>query len=111
MVERTDRGGPVPAEGGLPEGFVRAAVRDAEAEYEQAREELVTAVYARRGEFDEKTLEMVEQNLAVIDGAVAEIRTALEQDPENPQWVRMLMATHEKGLTMLGRMAHIPNQG
>ena len=86
-------------------------VHAAELEYCEARTELMAAIDARGGALSSETMQTVEESLRLIDDAVAEIRVALEDDPENPQLMRMLMATHEKGLNLLGKAARLPDQG
>ena len=39
---------------------------------------------------------IVQRNLAVIDVAIAELETALEQDPDNDELARMLVSVHRK---------------
>jgi len=80
----------------------------AEAAYEAARTELLQALDAREEALAPDTLKTVEENLQVIDDAVREIRTALDDDPANPRLLRMLMATRRKELGFLGQMVRLP---
>ena len=76
-------------------------IREAEAEYARARQELL-ASFAQYGDtLAPETRRVIKENLAVIDGAVAEIRATLTQDPENVQLFRMLVATQNQGLTLI----------
>jgi len=49
-----------------------------------------------------ETRTVIDQNLAVIDGAIQEIRTSLEKDPENVFLFDMLVAEQDRSLQLLG---------
>jgi len=85
-----------------------ASIREAEGEYEKAAAALLASLQARKGSLSPETLEAVEKNLAVIDGALREVRAALEADPANPGLVRMLASTHQKKIDVLQRVARHP---
>ena len=87
-------------------GFRRASSSNgtfvsAEAEYLRAKESLWLAVYDHRDELSPLQLKLVERNLEVIDDAIRELRLALEDDPENPQLQRLVLASHRRGLDLL----------
>jgi anti-sigma factor RsiW len=84
------------AAGTLPDDLV-----EAEREYARATAELMAALDKRRGEIAPETVASVEENLRRIDVALAEVRTALRQDPDSPQLTRLLTSTHRKKLQTL----------
>ena len=53
------------------------------------------------------SLKNVEQNLAVIDQALREVRAALDAEPGNPELTRMLAATHRKKVDVLRQMVKL----
>ena len=73
-----------------------------EAEYQQARRELVAAMDQLPRRLAPETRTVIDQNLAVIDGAIQEIRTSLEKDPENVFLFDMLVAEQDSSLRLLG---------
>ena len=85
----------------LPASASRVAFEQAEVEYLRAKEALWVAVYSHRDELSPLQLELVESNLRVIDGAVRQLRDALQKDPEDPQLQKMLLANHRRGLDLL----------
>jgi len=84
-----------------------AALREAEADYEQATKALLAALAAHRDQIAPLTLESVEKNLAVIDRAVGEVRAALVEDPGNPELTRMLAATQRKKVDVLRQVVKL----
>lgn len=106
-VERVGSDGPaVIAEGpGTPaEGVVTVAdaseapgdraMNDAVAELERVYRE-------NRDQLDPETARTVERNLAVIDGAIEEIRSALAEDPSDPFLHSHLARTQQRKLDVL----------
>ncbi|MBI2423076.1 MAG: hypothetical protein HYV27_09630 [Candidatus Hydrogenedentes bacterium] len=83
-------------------------VADNELEYIQSKALLMNALEEKRGDIDEETLALIEENLKVIDVAVEEIRVAIKDDPENPRLVKLLVATREKELNFLEDMVRVP---
>lgn len=81
---------------------LRVEVRKAEAEYERARRELVAAMDRTPGGLSAETRRVIEENMAVIDGAILEIRSSLEQDPENVLLFDMLVGEQGRALRLLG---------
>jgi len=100
------RGLPRPAETPLTvnEAPVRLQqeVLAVEAEYQQARRELVATMDQLPNRLAPETRTVIDQNLAIIDGAIQEIRTSLEKDPENVFLFDMLVAEQDRSLQLLG---------
>jgi hypothetical protein len=82
-------------------GGLAGEIREAEAEYARARQELLVSFAQYSDTLAPETRRVIQENLAIIDGAVAEIRATLTQDPENVLLFRMLVATENQGLTLI----------
>lgn len=81
------------------------------ARYEAARRELAAALAARRSELAPATLRTIDENLAVIDAAVAQIVTALERDPHNRELAGLLVATWDRQAAALQRFVRVIGRG
>ena len=81
-----------------------------EAEYGQARDLLVQALDDSRGRLAPETVAVVDENLAIIGNAIAEIKTALEQDPGNRQLIRSLVAAYDREVDLLQQATQLPAQ-
>jgi anti-sigma factor RsiW len=87
---------------------VRAAYRDVEADLDRVRADLRAVLQSRRSEISPATMEIVNQNLKVIDEAIANIAEALEQEPENPELNRLLLAAYQREVKLLKQVARMP---
>jgi hypothetical protein len=83
------------------------ALAEAEREYEAAARTLLAVLQQRRSRLAPEDLARVEDNVAVIDRALAEVRQALAKDPVNPELNRMLVATHRKKVDVLRRVVRL----
>ena len=94
--------GPVPAAApaALPAGL--AGVR-----YDAAVADLERVLEADRGRLDTTTVRVIEQNLAVIDRAIADARRALAADPGNPYLSTYLAHTMRRKIDLLRQAATI----
>lgn len=108
--------GPKPA-ATTPAGTLVAAaggpssdVEKAEAEYERATSQLITALNAKRGSMSPEAQKTLDDNIAAIDGGLRDVRAALQKDPQNPKLTKMLAATHQKKLDLLLKLIHISSQ-
>lgn len=88
----------------MPESY-HAAVR----EYELAREELALALEERLETMSPGVRQTIEDNLAVMNGAMSEIRVALENNPTSPDLLWMLVATQRKELQLMQELANLPD--
>jgi anti-sigma factor ChrR (cupin superfamily) len=77
----------------------------AEAKYRQATDELESLLRAARTQLSPETARLLEQNLAVINAALAEARAALGKDPGNTVLTEIILASYEKKLELLRRAA------
>ena len=83
------------------------ALAQAEREYEAAATTLLAVLQQRRGRLAPEDLARVQDNVAVIDRALVEVREALAKDPVNPELNRMLVATHRKKVDVLRRVVRL----
>jgi hypothetical protein len=77
-------------------------------EFDEARAELLAALDQRRGNLSPQTLRVVESNLRLIDQAIEEITSALEQDPGNSQLAHRLTAAYRQQIELLRRATRLP---
>jgi hypothetical protein len=68
---------------------------------------ILAMLEAREDELDPATVGVLRRNLQIIDRAAAEIRTALDRDPENPRLKQMLYAEERRRGTVLRRAADL----
>jgi len=85
-------------------GVALDGLDEAEREYQRATAELMAALGTRRASLSPETTASIDENLRVIDQALAEIRAALERDPGSPRLGRMLASTYEKKIETLRRV-------
>ncbi|OFW21883.1 MAG: hypothetical protein A3H97_08410 [Acidobacteria bacterium RIFCSPLOWO2_02_FULL_65_29] len=81
------------------------AVSVADAQYDAAVADLERALEGGRGRLDEITVSVVEQNLSIIDRAIAEARSALAADPSNGYLSGHLLEARRRKLDLLRRAA------
>jgi len=74
----------------------------------RARNELRAAVAARRADLSPETRRVVDENLRVIDEAIARITAAFHDDPGNPELTRLLVAAYRQQINLLQRVAELP---
>jgi hypothetical protein len=91
----------------LPVAQEQAAIQKLEGDYEAAAAALLAQLRARRSQLPPETVAQVEASLRTIDGALAEIRTALQQEPSQPGLHLMLAATHRKKVDVLRRVMEL----
>ena len=93
-----------PAELNADPDFAPAAIF-ADAQYDSAVADLERALESGRGRLDENTVSVVEQNLSIIDRAIAEARKALAADPSNGYLTGHLLEARRRKLTLLRQAA------
>jgi anti-sigma factor RsiW len=105
---------PIPSRGDLqvrPNATAAAARPDAvpasfdDTEYDAAVADLQRALQSGRGQLDPATVNVVEQNLAIIDQAVDDARRALAQDPANSDLSGYVLETRRRKLDLLRHAA------
>lgn len=97
--------GPARRLSGSDAGVSPAAVADfGVARYDATINELQGALQASRSRLDPHTVQIVEQNLALIDKAIAEARAALAADPASPYLNAHLASTMRRKVALLKRV-------
>jgi anti-sigma factor RsiW len=87
------------------EGSAAAAV---EAEFLEARNELMSALEQRQGTLSPETLEVVYDNMRVIDAAIERITEALDEDPRNLLLASQLTTAYQQQIELLRRANKLP---
>lgn len=82
-----------------------AELRAAEAEFDRVRQDLNAVLDARRASLAPETAAVIDENLQLIDGAVREVRAALERDPGNRELLRQWLAVQRGETELLKRAA------
>lgn len=103
------RSQPSPAAGSSSRDVAQYAAY--EAHYDQAIAELERTLEEHRTELDTSTVRVVEQNLVIIDNAIAQARRALEADPASPYLHQHLALQMKLKLDLLRRTAAFAGQG
>jgi predicted anti-sigma-YlaC factor YlaD len=80
---------------------------DADREYALATEDLERLLAERRAQMAPATVAVLERNLALIDAAIAESRTALAADPANADLRALLWGAHRQKLELLERATRL----
>ena len=104
LVGREPTVAPAPS----PALLVELAPVDWQAEMRQASDLLASTLEQRRGELDPATLAVVEENLAIIDRAIADCAAALEVNPEDDELRRALLAVWRKKIDLLEQASRLP---
>jgi hypothetical protein len=71
---------------------------------------LDSLVRTRRESLDPKTVKIIEQNLKIIDKAIAESRTALAKDPKSPLLTNQLDNVLGSKVELLRTVAFLPTR-
>jgi len=87
-----------------------ATLDDVRLEYRQARDELLEVVQARRDEVSPETLQVIENNLALIDRAIDEIETVLAVNPGEGRLDRHLLLAYHRQIELLRWATRLPSR-
>ena len=85
----------------------QATVRAVTRNYDSAVNELESVLEHNRNQLDTSTVRVLEQNLAIIDRAIAEARNALSQEPGNQYLSRYLDAAMQRKVQLLRRATSV----
>ena len=101
-----------PAAPGSPEVLSsNAEIVSAEQAIVVAKQQLQELLDEQDNSLSPETVKMVNDNLAVIDEAIEEIRAALLQDPADQRLNRKLLTAHQRQLNLLQRATQIAARG
>lgn len=81
-----------------------------EADYIEQAAALATVLDSERARLAPATVETLERNLRIIDGAIAESRAALEADPGDPDLRLLLRASHEQKVALLEQATRLARE-
>ncbi len=95
-------------EAGTRGDAMRASLREAEADYERVSADLETLLRQRRSRMSPATVDVIERNLAIIDEAFWEIRTALENDPRSAAHRALLTSLCRQKMMLLEQATSLP---
>jgi anti-sigma factor RsiW len=98
---------PLGAGTAIPAAAGGEGLAQAEAEYERAAAALMTAVEQRRAALSPETVAAVEENVRAIDGALAQIRAALRDNPDDRRLAYLLASTHQRKVEVLRRVVRL----
>jgi len=73
----------------------------------QARHDLLEAVQRQREHLAPETVEILEENMRIIDQAIGEIRSALDDDPQNQQLNMLLAAQYQREVELLKQVSGV----
>lgn len=79
------------------------------ADAESARRQLLEVLDARSDELSPQTRRVLEENLRVIDDAMAKIAAALQEDPDSELLLHQLAAAYRQQVGLLERAARLPS--
>lgn len=100
---------PAPVAG--PEALASlASFREAEAEYVRTAADLQAVLDARREQLAPETVQVLEENLRIMDGAIREARAALEADPASTELPHVLSSTYQEKINVLERAVRLSAQ-
>lgn len=85
-------------------------VSDVASELRDVRDALMIQLEERRHTLDPMTLQVIDDNLKIIDDAIARITTALGEDPGNPTLSRQLVFAYRQQIDLLRRAAEAPRE-
>jgi anti-sigma factor RsiW len=81
----------------------RGALSAAQQENDRIASQLETRLVSQRPALDTTTARVVQENLRIIDRAIAEARSALERNPENPNLSRLISTSYQRKIQILQR--------
>lgn len=82
-------------------------LKETAAEYDRTKERLLKLVERNEELFTEETIASIKANIALMDGALAEIKLALEQDPANGEILARLASMYYEETLMLARTGEL----
>jgi len=89
----------------VPDVTTRLAGGPAGVAFYEARLELKAAIEEHGTALSPATVKTVNANLKIIDDAIQEIQAAIDRDPANTELKRMLVATQQREVNTLRRLA------
>ncbi len=75
-----------------------------------ARQELLTAIEARRESLSPQTMAAVMDSLQVIRESISSISTAVQENPDDTRLTHLLASAHRQEIDLLQRAVGLPNE-
>ncbi len=91
-------------------GVVFAEFQAARSEYAEARTTLLASLEMNRESLSPETRAVIDDNLAVINQAVADIEHALASDPSNRNLMELLVAAYDDEVGLLRQAVALPRE-
>ena len=92
----------------VPASLAAPSSASVEAQFREARSELLAALEQRRDFLSDETLQVVHDNLDVIDQAIYRISAALDSDPDNSMLRSQLTWAYQQQIQLLQRANRLP---
>jgi anti-sigma-K factor RskA len=111
QLGRSQRSGPVAHDAGpgaTSSVVAASASPDVELELQEVRDDLRARLDLRREVLDPATLQVIDDNLELIDGAIERISAALDSDPGNARLTRQLVFAYRQQIDLLRRSTEMP---
>jgi hypothetical protein len=89
-------------------GIAQAASDDLVGTFREVRSELRATFEQRCGSLSPETLDVVEENMAVIDEAIERIENALSENPGDSRLMGRLRFAYQQEIELLRRVNHLP---
>ncbi len=93
----------IPAEESLAELWA------AEKDYVEASSRLMEALEQRRRELSPQTVSLIEEQVGIIDRAIADVRVAVERDKVDTNHAHLLTALYQKKIQLLWTASRLPS--
>ena len=93
-----------------PPAATLVAFREAEVQYTRTAADLQAVLDTQRDRLSPETVRVLEENLRIIDQAIAAARTALAADPANAELTHALSSTYQDKIDVLERAVRLSAQ-
>jgi anti-sigma factor RsiW len=103
-----DRTAP-PAVNGFHSAPAMVSLKASEPDYLKARKALLASLQARRSRLSPETVKVIDENLAVMDQALRNMKKALDKDPGNRGLAVMIEDTYRQEIALLMQAASLPS--
>ncbi len=81
----------------------------AEKDYVEASSRLMEALEQRRRELSPQTVSLIEEQVGIIDRAIADVRVAVERDKVDTNHAHLLTALYQKKIQLLWTASRLPS--
>lgn len=111
MLVRPGPEPPAPGAGITPAGeAVLASYREAEHDYLRVTDDLRAVLEQRRDELAPETIALLEENMRIVDEAIGQMWTALQNDPSQARHRHLLNRLYQQKVMLLQQAVRLPSQ-